>query len=148
MHQERNFVESIMGMCLDVTSFTKDNMNARKDLADLCDRPSLEARANARGNLTRPRAPYCLVSKDRTEILKWLNTLKFPDRYVSNIKWAVNIDTGKLNGLKSHDYHIIMERLLLVMFCGYFNTDLWKMFAELSYFYKQICAKQVSKMMM
>jgi hypothetical protein len=31
---------------------------------------------------------------------------------------------------------------------GYFNADLWKMFAELSYFYRQICAKQVSKMMM
>jgi hypothetical protein len=72
----------------------------------------------------------------------------FPDRYASNIKRAINVGTGKLNGLKSHDCHIIMERLLLVMFCGYFNTDLWKMFAELSYFYRQICAKQVSKMMM
>jgi hypothetical protein len=86
MHQERNIVESIISMCLDVTGFTKDNMNAGKDLADLCDRPSLEARANARGNLTRPRAPYSLVSKDRAEILKWLKTLKFPDRYASNIK--------------------------------------------------------------
>jgi hypothetical protein len=86
IHQERNVAESITSMCLDVTGFTKDNMNARKDLADLCDRPSLEARANARGNLTRPHAPYYLVSKDRTEILKWLKTLKFPDRYASNIK--------------------------------------------------------------
>jgi hypothetical protein len=33
-------------------------------------------------------------------------------------------------------------------FCGYFKVDLWKMFAELSYFDKQICAKQVSKAMM
>jgi hypothetical protein len=41
-----------------------------------------------------------------------------------------------------------MERQLLVMFRGYFNVDLWKMFTELSYFYMQICAKQVSKMMM
>jgi hypothetical protein len=31
------------------------------------------------------------------------------------------------------------------MFRGYFNADLWKIFAELNYFYKQICAKQVSK---
>jgi hypothetical protein len=37
---------------------------------------------------------------------------------------------------------------MLVMFCGYFKHDLWKMFAELSYFYRQICAKQVSKAMM
>jgi hypothetical protein len=86
MYQERNVAESIINMCLDVTGFTKDNMNARKDLADLCDRSNLEARANARGNLTRPHVPYCLLSKDRTTILKWLKTLKFPDRYASNIK--------------------------------------------------------------
>jgi hypothetical protein len=90
-------------------------MNARKDLVDLCDRPSLEARANARGKLTGPQAPYHLVSRDRAEILMWLKTLKFLDRYVSNIKWVINVSIGKLNGLKSHDYHIIMERLLSIM---------------------------------
>jgi hypothetical protein len=60
MHQERNIAERIMSMCLDVTDFTKDNMNARKDLAILCDRPSLEAKPNAMGKLSRPKAPYCL----------------------------------------------------------------------------------------
>jgi hypothetical protein len=50
MHQERNVVESITNMCLDVIGFTKDNVNARKDLAALCDRPSLEAKPNARKN--------------------------------------------------------------------------------------------------
>jgi hypothetical protein len=37
---------------------------------------------------------------------------------------------------------------MLVMFCDYFKSGLWKIFAELSYFYRQICAKQVSKAMM
>jgi hypothetical protein len=37
---------------------------------------------------------------------------------------------------------------MLVMFRGYFKLDLWKMFVELSYFYRQICAKEVSKVMM
>jgi hypothetical protein len=60
MHQERNIAESIMSMCLDVTGFMKDNMNARKDLAALCDHPSMEAKPNARGNMKRPKAPYCL----------------------------------------------------------------------------------------
>jgi hypothetical protein len=35
MHQECNIVESIISMCFDVTSFSKDNINARKDLAAL-----------------------------------------------------------------------------------------------------------------
>jgi hypothetical protein len=37
---------------------------------------------------------------------------------------------------------------MLVMFHDYFDTDLWKIFAELSYFYRHICANQVSKAMM
>jgi hypothetical protein len=50
--------------------------------------------------------------------------------------------------VKSHDYHIFIERLMPIMFRDYFKANLWKMFAELSYFYGQICAKQVSKAMM
>jgi hypothetical protein len=62
--------------------------------------------------------------------------MKFPDLYAANIKQAVNISTSKLNGLKSNDYHIFIERLMLVMFHGYLKTDLWKMLTELSYFYR------------
>jgi hypothetical protein len=65
MHQEQNIAESIMSMCLDVIGFTKDNVNARKYLAALCDHPSLEAKPNARGNLKRPKAPYCLKPTER-----------------------------------------------------------------------------------
>jgi hypothetical protein len=85
--------------------------------------------------MKRPRAPYCLKPTERKEILRWLKKLKFPNCYASNIKQVVTISTAKLNGLKSPDYHIIIERLMLVMFHGYFNADLWKIFAELSYFY-------------
>jgi hypothetical protein len=56
MHQERNIVERIMSMCLDITGFMKDRMNAKKDLDVLSDRPSLEAKPNARGKLSRPKA--------------------------------------------------------------------------------------------
>jgi hypothetical protein len=120
-----------LSMCFDVTGFSKVNVNARKDLATLCNCPSLEPKTNAKGNLKRPRAPYCLKPVERKEILRWLKKLKFLDRYASNIKSAVNVGTSKLNALKSHGYHIIIERLMLVMFHGYFDADLWKIFAEL-----------------
>jgi hypothetical protein len=53
-------VESITSICLDVTNFMKDNINIRKDLAALYDRPLLEAKTYAKGNLSRSRAPYHL----------------------------------------------------------------------------------------
>jgi hypothetical protein len=79
-------MESIMSICFDVTGFTKDNMNARKDLAALFDRPSLEAKPNVRGKLRRSKAPYYLKPTERKDVLRWLKTLKFVDRYAANIK--------------------------------------------------------------
>jgi hypothetical protein len=79
-------VESIISMCFDVTSFSKNNVNARKDLTALCNRPSLEPKINAKENPKRPRAPYCLKPAERKEIFRWLKKLKFPDCYASNIK--------------------------------------------------------------
>jgi hypothetical protein len=47
----------------------------------------------------------------------------------------MNVKIGKLNGLKSHDYHLIMERLLHVMLCGYLDDDVLKVLIEFCYFY-------------
>jgi hypothetical protein len=60
----------------------------------------------------------------------------------------MNMATWKLIPLKTHDYHIIMERLLPVMFWGYFDDTVWMVLAELSYFYRQLCAKEVMVEMM
>jgi hypothetical protein len=37
-----------------------------------------------------------------------------------------------------------MERILPVMFRGYFDDAVWMVLAELSYFYRQLCAKEMS----
>jgi hypothetical protein len=86
MHQERNIAKNIINMCFDVTDFLKDNINVRKDLATLYNRPSLEPKINVKGHLKRPRAPYCLKPAERKEILRWFKKLKFTECYASNIK--------------------------------------------------------------
>jgi hypothetical protein len=48
--------------------------------------------------------------------MRWMKGLKFPDGYTAVLRRFVNMTIGKLNGLKSHDYHIIMEKLLPIMF--------------------------------
>jgi hypothetical protein len=58
------------------------------------------------------------------------------------------LESGKLSGVKSHDYQIFMERHLLVIFCGYLNDDVWKVLAELSHFYRQLYTKEIKKEMM
>jgi hypothetical protein len=53
----------------------------------------------------------------------------------------MNMITGKLIRLKSHDYHIIMKRLLPDLFWGYLDDVVWMVLTELSYFDRQLCAK-------
>jgi hypothetical protein len=62
-------------------------------------------------------------------------------------KRVVNLESRKLSGVKSHDYYIFMERLLPLMFRWYLNDDVWKALAELSHFYRQLCAKEIKKEM-
>jgi hypothetical protein len=48
------------------------------------------------------------------------------DSYAVGFRRSVNLKTMKMNGLKSHDFHIIMERLMPVMFRGYISEAVWK----------------------
>ena len=47
--------------------------------------------------------------------------------------------------MKSHDYHIWIERLLPAMVRGYVSEHVWLVLAELSYFLRQLCAKELSR---
>jgi hypothetical protein len=63
-----------------------------------------------------------------------LQNLKFLDGYTTGFRRGMNLELGKLSGLKSHDYNIFMERLILAIFREYLNDDVWKSLAELSHF--------------
>jgi hypothetical protein len=68
----------------------------------------------------------------------------FPDGYAANLRRGVNLSTLRVLGMKSHDYHIWIERLLPAMVRGYVPESLWLVLAELSYFFRQLCAKELS----
>jgi hypothetical protein len=77
--------------------------------------------------------------------MRWMKGLKFPDDYAAGLRRSMNVMTRKLTRLKCHDYHIIMERLRPVMVWGYLDDLVWKCLAELSYFYRQLCAKKIKE---
>ena len=89
------------------TDKSKDNVKARVDLATLCDRPKQEMQPPRNGKKwTRPKAEFTLSRPQRREVLEWFQTLMFPDGYAANLRRGVNLSTMRINGLKSHDYHI------------------------------------------
>ena len=90
--------------------------------------------------------PTLSLNRQKKEVLIWLKQiLKFTDGYASNISKGVNLSTGKVTGLKSHDYHVWIERIMPVMVRGYAPEHVWRVLAELSHFFRTLCAKEVSK---
>ena len=69
----------------------------------------------------------------------------FPDGYAANLKRGVNLGTLRVNEMKSHDYHIWIEQLLPVMVQGYVPEHVWQVLAELSYLFRQLCGKELSR---
>ena len=122
MHTEKNVTESLFHTILNIPGKSKDNVKARVDVEKLCDRKKqhMQPPDRNRKNWFKPHADFCLDSLEKKEALKWLKYIvMFPDGYCSNMSKGVNLGTGKVTGLKSHDYHIWIERLMPVMVRGY-----------------------------
>jgi hypothetical protein len=146
MHTEKNVAEALWATIMDIPGKTKDNVKARVDLAMLCDRPNLEMKPPGRGKTwRRPKADFVLSKPQRREVLEWIKRLMFPDGYAANLSRGVNLSTMRVLGMKSHDYHIWIERLLPAMVRGYVPEHVWLVLAELSYFFRQLCAKELSR---
>ncbi|XP_037451250.1 uncharacterized protein LOC119321825 isoform X3 [Triticum dicoccoides] len=54
MHNERNVAEAIFNTCFDIPDKTKDNVKARKDLAEICNRPSMHLKLKDNGKWDKP----------------------------------------------------------------------------------------------
>ncbi|XP_074349663.1 uncharacterized protein LOC141689305 [Apium graveolens] len=97
---------------------TKGNDKARLDLKDICKRPALELRQSFNGKTVKPHARYTLSKKQVEDVCTWIKSLKLPDGYASNIARCATDKTphGKLKGMKSHDCHVFLERVLPIAF--------------------------------
>ena len=130
----QNCGESFFNTTLNVLGKSKDNVPVRVDIEELCDRVDLHMQppGGNRKGWFKPHAKYCLDNDDKKVDLKWLKyVVMFPDGYCSNMSKGFNLLTGNVTGLKSHDYHIWIERLMPVMVRGYLPERVWRPLAEL-----------------
>uniref|UniRef100_A0A1J3EA53 Transposase-associated domain-containing protein n=1 Tax=Noccaea caerulescens TaxID=107243 RepID=A0A1J3EA53_NOCCA len=108
MHIEKNFFDNIMNTILNVQGKSKDNLKSRLDLAQICKRSELEISRDGK----QPIPSFRLSADAKRALFDWVaSDVKFPDGYVS--KFSRCIEQGqKFSGMKSHDCHVFMQRLL------------------------------------
>nr|GEZ67456.1 hypothetical protein [Tanacetum cinerariifolium] len=67
--------------------------------------------------------------------------VKLPDGFGSNLKYKVTDNDTNITGLKSHDCHTMMQRLLPYGLQQYLAPDVAKPLIELCLIFKQICSQ-------
>ncbi|XP_057996505.1 uncharacterized protein LOC131175846 [Hevea brasiliensis] len=120
---------------MNVEGKTKDNAKSREDLKEFCHRPELE-RDMATGKY--PKACYTLDKQSKAMLCEWLKNLRFPDGYVSNMGRCIDMRKLKLFGMKSHDCHVFMQRLLPIAFRELLPKNVWQALTELSNFFREL----------
>ncbi|CAL2271658.1 unnamed protein product [Prunus armeniaca] len=144
MHVEKNVFDTLVGTILDIEGKTKDTIKAHLDLERMGIRRGLWMNRD-NDKARRDLAFFSMKPNDKKEFLKFVSSVKFPDGYASNIARCVNVDGGKFTGLKSHDCHVFMQRLLPVGIRHLLPEDVVKPIILLSRFFSQLTAKTLRK---
>lgn len=141
MHIEKNVFDNIFNTVMDFKA-TKDTAKSRLDMAEICKRPGLEL-FEQNGKTVKPKAQYVLNKDQKLLVLNWLKNLKLPDGYASNIGNSVNIEEAKMQGLKSHDCHVLLDRLIPIALRDLLPDRIWGPLTELSEFFRALTSSSL-----
>ncbi|GJY34507.1 hypothetical protein Tco_0418976 [Tanacetum coccineum] len=111
MHIEKNVLEAILNTLL-MNDKSKDTAKARQDLKRLGIRSGLWLGQTKNEKCSKPQAAYSFTPENRKKFCQFIKGVKLPDGFGSNFKHKVTDNDTNITGLKSHDCHIMMQRLL------------------------------------
>lgn len=107
MHCEKNICENLLKTLFGET----DDAKSREDMQANGIRPHLDLQRNPDGRTHfKPDSPYVLTKEERQQFLTTLRELKFPSGYVGFL--SSRIRDGKLRGLKTHAFYILIQQVL------------------------------------
>jgi hypothetical protein len=93
------------------------------------------------GSYKKYLAPWTLSKENKIKLFKFLANVKFLDGHAANLATYVDVETGKLHGLKMHDYHILLQNILLAGLRGIVSKEMYEATALLGRLFKELCAK-------
>ncbi|KAL0361213.1 UNVERIFIED_CONTAM: hypothetical protein Sradi_3805800 [Sesamum radiatum] len=114
---------------MDIKGKTKDNLNAHWDLKSICNYPELELDEH-RPNVM-PKAAYNLLKEQKRRVCEWIKGLQFPNGYASNLARCVDMTELRMHGMKSHDCHVFMQKLILIAFQKMLPEHAWSALTEI-----------------
>ena len=144
MHVEKNLCDSLVSTLLHIPGKSKDGITARMDLVEMGIRHRLHPHTKDDGKrVYMEPATHTLSKGEKLSFCQCLEGIKVPQGYCSKVANFVSTRDLKLSGMKSHDYHVLMQQLLPIAIRGIMKDDVRGTITRLSLFFNSICKKVV-----
>ncbi|XP_073120385.1 uncharacterized protein [Henckelia pumila] len=140
IHVEKNVFDNVFNTIMNVPGRTKDNAKSRADLVEMRIRPKLHPDASTSRH---PKAGYTLDRGAREVLCRWLKDVRFSNGYASNMSRCVDMNKLRMFGMKSHDCHVFMQRLIPVAFKELLPKEVWEALTELSLLFSDLTARNI-----
>ena len=90
------------------------------------------------GKILKPKVNYTFTTSEAKSVCQWIKELKMSDGYSSNLTRCVDVQKGRIHGMKSHDCHVFMETLLPIAFSA-LPIHVLNPLTEISHLFKDLC---------
>ena len=141
MHVEKNISESTFGIMLGIDGKNKDIDKAWMDLEKMNIREILHLEVLPDGSCRKPQAIFSLNTTERDGFYDFLKPVKYSNGYAANISRSVSTRNDKLSSLKSHKYHVLLQRILSIGMRGFVDTNITTLLFEFGSFFQDLCSK-------
>ncbi|KAL9673345.1 hypothetical protein QQ045_029601 [Rhodiola kirilowii] len=128
---EKNVFDNIIGTILRLEGKTKDDINARKGSTSRKEKVT--------------KAPYTVTPNEKVEILELIKDAKYPSEYAGSLRNKINLDDKKFIGLKTHDCHVMLQRLLPAFIRPYLPFNVVNPLVSLSHWFWRVCCREFQK---
>ena len=94
-----------------------------------------------KNKLDMPTAWYIMSKEEKIAFCDFIRVVRFPDGYAAYLGNCISPDGCKLQGLKTHDCHILLQRILPAGLRGLMHEDIYEAVAELGIFLENCAAR-------
>ena len=140
MHVEKNIAATLCGFLLG----DEDTVACRRDMEDQGITPELHLVHDAdTDTLVKPHAPYVLRNEEKKRVLQTIKSVQTPSGHCANFDKLVNLEKGKFQFMKSHDWHVLLEEILPAAIRGSMSEGPRLAIIHLGHCFKRICEKLI-----
>ena len=140
MHVEKNIATTLLGFILG----EEDTIAVRKDMQEQGTMEELHVvRVGDEEHYRKPHAPYVLRPSEKMKVLRTIKSVQTPSGHCASFAKLVNLEKGKLQYMKSHDWHVLLEEVLPAALRGSLPEGPRIAGIRLGHCFKRICEKAI-----